>query len=66
MISAAEFFTAAARHGFDFYTGVPCSFLTPGGLVPSPNEKILLEMRARASSGSAASSCLARRWISTP
>ncbi len=29
MISAAEFFAAAARHGFDFYTGVPCSFLTP-------------------------------------
>jgi phosphonopyruvate decarboxylase len=29
MITAAEFFAAAARHGFDFYTGVPCSFLTP-------------------------------------
>src|SRR5262245_25678908 len=29
MISAAEFFAAAARHGFDFYTGVPCSLLTP-------------------------------------
>jgi phosphonopyruvate decarboxylase len=29
MISAADFFAAAAHHGFDFYTGVPCSFLTP-------------------------------------
>src|SRR5215470_3902374 len=29
MISATEFFAAAARHNFDFYTGVPCSFLTP-------------------------------------
>src|SRR5918912_275902 len=29
MITAADFFTAAGRHGFDFYTGVPCSFLTP-------------------------------------
>jgi phosphonopyruvate decarboxylase len=29
MICAAEFLAAAARHGFDFYTGVPCSFLTP-------------------------------------
>ena len=29
MITAADFFAAAARHGFDFYTGVPCSFLTP-------------------------------------
>src|SRR5262249_40008840 len=29
MISAAEFFAEAACHKFDFYTGVPCSFLTP-------------------------------------
>jgi phosphonopyruvate decarboxylase len=29
MITAGDFFAAAARHGFDFYTGVPCSFLTP-------------------------------------
>jgi phosphonopyruvate decarboxylase len=29
MISAGEFFAEAARHNFDFYTGVPCSFLTP-------------------------------------
>ncbi|HKW52659.1 MAG TPA: phosphonopyruvate decarboxylase [Stellaceae bacterium] len=29
MISAADFLAEAARHGFDFYTGVPCSFLTP-------------------------------------
>jgi phosphonopyruvate decarboxylase len=29
MITAADFLAAATRHGFDFYTGVPCSFLTP-------------------------------------
>ena len=29
MITAAEFLAEAARHGFDFYAGVPCSFLTP-------------------------------------
>ena len=29
MISAAEFIAEASRRGFDFYTGVPCSFLTP-------------------------------------
>ena len=29
MITADDFIAAAARHGFDFYTGVPCSFLTP-------------------------------------
>src|SRR5215813_5824035 len=29
MITAAEFLAAADRHGFDFYAGVPCSFLTP-------------------------------------
>ena len=29
MITAAEFLAEAARHGFDFYSGVPCSFLTP-------------------------------------
>jgi phosphonopyruvate decarboxylase len=29
MITAQEFLTAAGRSGFDFYTGVPCSFLTP-------------------------------------
>ncbi|HUK61205.1 MAG TPA: phosphonopyruvate decarboxylase [Stellaceae bacterium] len=29
MITAADFFAAAASHGFDFYAGVPCSFLTP-------------------------------------
>lgn len=29
MITAADFLAAASRHGFDFYTGVPCSFLTP-------------------------------------
>jgi phosphonopyruvate decarboxylase len=29
MITAADFIAEGARHGFDFYTGVPCSFLTP-------------------------------------
>ncbi|MDR3440866.1 phosphonopyruvate decarboxylase [Telmatospirillum sp.] len=29
MITASEFIAEAGRQGFDFYTGVPCSFLTP-------------------------------------
>ena len=29
MITAAQFIDAARQRGFDFYTGVPCSFLTP-------------------------------------
>ncbi len=29
MITAAQFIDAARARGFDFYTGVPCSFLTP-------------------------------------
>lgn len=29
MITAREFITEAGRRGFDFFTGVPCSFLTP-------------------------------------
>lgn len=29
MITAREFIAEAGRHGFDFFTGVPCSFLTP-------------------------------------
>ena len=29
MIEAAAFISEATKHGFDFYTGVPCSFLTP-------------------------------------
>ncbi len=29
MITAAQFIDAAHARGFDFYTGVPCSFLTP-------------------------------------
>ncbi len=29
MIEAADFVGAAARRGFHFYTGVPCSYLTP-------------------------------------
>src|SRR4029453_3112162 len=37
MIDASDFFAEAGRAGFDFYTGVPCSFLTPlinGALSP--------------------------------
>ena len=29
MIDAGEFIAAARARGIDFYTGVPCSFLTP-------------------------------------
>jgi phosphonopyruvate decarboxylase len=29
MIAADDFLMPARAHGFDFYTGVPCSFLTP-------------------------------------
>lgn len=29
MIRAGQFLDAAQRRGLDFYTGVPCSFLTP-------------------------------------
>ena len=29
MIAASDFIAGAKRHGFDFFTGVPCSFLTP-------------------------------------
>src|SRR5215213_3609738 len=38
MIDASDFFAEAARAGFDFYTGVPCSFLTPliNGALSSP------------------------------
>ena len=38
MIDASDFFTEAARAGFDFYAGVPCSFLTPliNGALSSP------------------------------
>lgn len=38
MITASDFITEAGRAGFDFYTGVPCSFLTPliNGALSSP------------------------------
>ena len=29
MIEAGQFIAPAKARGFDFYTGVPCSFLTP-------------------------------------
>ena len=39
MIEAGAFLGEAARAGFDFYTGVPCSFLTPliNGVLSAPD-----------------------------
>ena len=38
MIEAADFIAQAMARGFDFYTGVPCSFLTPliDGVISDP------------------------------
>ncbi len=38
MIEAEEFIAAATARGFDFFTGVPCSFLTPliNGVISAP------------------------------
>lgn len=38
MITADEFMAEAVRCGFDFYSGVPCSFLTPliNGVISNP------------------------------
>jgi phosphonopyruvate decarboxylase len=38
MLSASAFLSAAKQHGFDFCTGVPCSFLTPliNGAISDP------------------------------
>ena len=38
MITASEFLQEAGKTGFDFYTGVPCSFLTPliNGVLSAP------------------------------
>jgi phosphonopyruvate decarboxylase len=38
MITAQQFIQHASRHGFDFYTGVPCSYLTPliNGVISDP------------------------------
>ena len=38
MITASEFLHEAGKAGFDFYTGVPCSFLTPliNGVLSTP------------------------------
>ena len=38
MISAGQFIEQASANGFDFYTGVPCSFLTPliNGVISDP------------------------------
>lgn len=39
MIEAEEFIAAATSRGFDFFTGVPCSFLTPliDGVISAPD-----------------------------
>ncbi|HEY4251795.1 MAG TPA: phosphonopyruvate decarboxylase [Roseomonas sp.] len=39
MITAQQFITEAGNAGFDFYTGVPCSFLTPliNGVLSTPS-----------------------------
>ena len=39
MIEAEEFIAAATARGFDFFTGVPCSFLTPliDGVISAPD-----------------------------
>lgn len=39
MITADDFMAEAGRCGFDFYTGVPCSFLTPliNGVISNPD-----------------------------
>ena len=38
MISAGQFIEQASPDGFNFYTGVPCSFLTPliNGVISDP------------------------------
>jgi phosphonopyruvate decarboxylase len=39
MVCAGDFICAARKRGFDFYTGVPCSFLTPliNGVLSDPH-----------------------------
>src|SRR3982751_6768411 len=39
MIAASDFLAEAGRAGYDFYTGVPCSYLTPliNGVLSSPD-----------------------------
>src|ERR671933_951568 len=39
MITASDFLAEAGRAGHDFYTGVPCSYLTPliNGVLSSPD-----------------------------
>ena len=43
MITASEFLHEAGKAGFDFYTGVPCSFLTPliNGVLSAPARAVL-------------------------
>ena len=41
MIQAKEFLDAARRHSLSFFTGVPCSFLTPliNGVISDANTR---------------------------
>src|ERR1051326_4017433 len=63
MITADAFLTEARRTGFDFYTGVPCSFLTP--LINGVLSERSLNYVGAASEGEAvaiaAGACLAGR-----
>ena len=58
MITADGFIAAAARHGFDFYTGVPCSFLTP--LINGVLSNATIDYVGAASEGEAAPRCRQR------
>ncbi|WP_316975661.1 phosphonopyruvate decarboxylase [Shumkonia mesophila] len=51
MIAADSFLTPARRRGFDFYTGVPCSFLTP--VINRVISDVRLDYVAAASEGEA-------------
>jgi len=56
MITADRFIAAAAAHGFDFYTGVPCSFLEPlinGALIDGARGGGKIDYVAAASEGEA-------------
>jgi phosphonopyruvate decarboxylase len=60
MIPASRFIAEAAGQGFDFYTGVPCSFLTPlingvisGALKGTPGSNGRLDYVGAASEGEA-------------
>ena len=60
MIRADDFLDAAASRGVDFYTGVPCSFLTP--LINRVITRNDLEYVAAASEGEA-TAIAAGAWL---